>query len=45
MNRSPWTAENPNGGAFNALTALVETGAISEFEASDRRDDCKSKHR
>lgn len=31
--------------AFNALNALVETGTISEFEALDRMDDWKSRHR
>ena len=31
--------------AFNALNALVETGVISEFEALDRMDNWKDKHR
>jgi hypothetical protein len=31
--------------AFNALNTLVETGVISEFEALDRMDDWKDKHR
>lgn len=31
--------------AFSALNALVETGAIGEFEALNRMDDWKDKHR
>jgi len=31
--------------AFSVLNALVETGVIGEFEALDRLDDWKSRHR
>jgi len=36
---------NSRSTAYGALNALVETGAISEFEAMDRMDNWKSKHR